>query len=647
MDPIFLQMYPDAIAQCVYSTFVCAYPNSWNNFDEAFKNELSLCITLWQVGTRPLPGLWMKWNLSLLEPQNLLKSVGKETETDRALPQKPPETDVDKSMDGEKKDEVPKHEFKRLSIDEVRKTLQGSNETLVPLVRHSHREHPEGGKIVPSASEEERIGLAREQFQALENRASPSHEPQQVASPQNMSQCKSNPILSSQNNSKSNMKKIIRPEIIIKPAASDGTNSKITIKANIQANLSKLTAPGFKSPIQSSENPKRAIQPCIRVPHPATKSSNEPSACRISKPAIQSSPRMDISSRTDVFPRPQTNTSARIAQISTSKQAAQQLPTQPPARPQSGSKRIIHIQKIRGGHKICPSPGTVIPSNTNNKSFKGLFPQRKAHLSSNPDSGCKTNGSQPKVSLSPADELISRAKAKTGLLKSTKPNSKIGQPRVWLKTVPKNSIASSQPPTKTNNLKTVDQRTLTAASKDKTHEQLMLQAKRRSPATAKDSVGNQQQSKGQSGKSQEEDSGTPQKNDVVKILSGMPNLQVTHKTPDIQKVASPATAPSKSYQQAYTELKHMAHAFKGQSMEEILSSIKGPEFEHVLFNFHGHSPLVKHYINNTRRTHINEKESIVGRTEIVDDQPEKAVCYKEILAESKRTSEKNHAMFQR
>ena len=90
----------------------------------------------------------------------------------------------------------------------------------------------------------------------------------------------------------------------------------------------------------------------------------------------------------------------------------------------------------------------------------------------------------------------------------------------------------------------------------------------------------------------------------------------------------------------------MALAFKDRTTEEILSSIKGPEFEHVLFNFHGRSSLVKHYISNTRRTHMNEKENTVGRTEI-EEQPEKAACYQDILAESKRSSEKNHAMFQR
>lgn len=71
-------MYPDAVAQCVYSTFIHAYPTSWNSFDEEFRTELCRFISLWQVGTKPLPNSWERWELSLLEPPNLLKHVGKD-----------------------------------------------------------------------------------------------------------------------------------------------------------------------------------------------------------------------------------------------------------------------------------------------------------------------------------------------------------------------------------------------------------------------------------------------------------------------------------------------------------------------------------------------------------------------------------------
>ena len=71
-------MYPDVVAQCVYSTYIHAYPTSWNSFDDEFKTELCQFISLWQVGTKPLPNSWEKWELSLLEPPNLLKHVVKE-----------------------------------------------------------------------------------------------------------------------------------------------------------------------------------------------------------------------------------------------------------------------------------------------------------------------------------------------------------------------------------------------------------------------------------------------------------------------------------------------------------------------------------------------------------------------------------------
>ena len=66
------------VAQSVYSTYIHAYPTSWNSFDDEFKTELCQFISLWQVGTKPLPNSWEKWDLSLLEPPNLLKHVVKE-----------------------------------------------------------------------------------------------------------------------------------------------------------------------------------------------------------------------------------------------------------------------------------------------------------------------------------------------------------------------------------------------------------------------------------------------------------------------------------------------------------------------------------------------------------------------------------------
>ena len=84
-----LQLYPDVVAQSVYSTYIHAYPTSWNSFDDEFKTELCQFISLWQVGTKPLPNSWEKWELSLLEPPNLLKHVVKEDQKSSPVKEPP------------------------------------------------------------------------------------------------------------------------------------------------------------------------------------------------------------------------------------------------------------------------------------------------------------------------------------------------------------------------------------------------------------------------------------------------------------------------------------------------------------------------------------------------------------------------------
>lgn len=84
-----IQVYPDLVAQCVYSTFIHAYPTSWNSFDGDFKTELCQYISLWQVGTKPLPNSWEQWETSLLEPSNLLKHMVKEEQKSSARDKSP------------------------------------------------------------------------------------------------------------------------------------------------------------------------------------------------------------------------------------------------------------------------------------------------------------------------------------------------------------------------------------------------------------------------------------------------------------------------------------------------------------------------------------------------------------------------------
>ncbi|CAI8016858.1 Protein FAM227A [Geodia barretti] len=76
----FLKAYPDALAQCVYTAFIHAFPASWSSFDDSFKSSLVEIIYLWQTGTRPMPELWRRWNFDHLDPPDSLKTIGQEEE---------------------------------------------------------------------------------------------------------------------------------------------------------------------------------------------------------------------------------------------------------------------------------------------------------------------------------------------------------------------------------------------------------------------------------------------------------------------------------------------------------------------------------------------------------------------------------------
>ena len=92
------------------------------------------------------------------------------------------------------------------------------------------------------------------------------------------------------------------------------------------------------------------------------------------------------------------------------------------------------------------------------------------------------------------------------------------------------------------------------------------------------------------------------------------------------------------------KLKKMSLSFK---KHEESATLRGPEFEHVVFNLYGHSPLVKHYMEQMNLSHVNEKEIVVGRTEITEEPPPDAVCYRDILMESKMATESNREQFLR
>lgn len=92
----------------------------------------------------------------------------------------------------------------------------------------------------------------------------------------------------------------------------------------------------------------------------------------------------------------------------------------------------------------------------------------------------------------------------------------------------------------------------------------------------------------------------------------------------------------------------MALSLKERSRDRSQSvALKGPEFEHVLFNLYGHSPLVKHYMENKNLTHISEKEVVVGRTEIAEEPARDAACYQDVLDKSKKAVDNNRDTFRK
>ncbi|XP_074606012.1 protein FAM227A-like [Acropora palmata] len=69
----FLKRYPNIMAQAVYSTFCTAFPTSYKQFGDEFKEDLSQLITEWIAGTKPVPRMWDRWNFKSLEPKDMRK----------------------------------------------------------------------------------------------------------------------------------------------------------------------------------------------------------------------------------------------------------------------------------------------------------------------------------------------------------------------------------------------------------------------------------------------------------------------------------------------------------------------------------------------------------------------------------------------
>ncbi|XP_013389957.1 protein FAM227B isoform X1 [Lingula anatina] len=65
----FFQVYPEALAQAIYSAFLEAFPESKVQFHDGFKQELLNTTYEWMTGVKPVPGTHKQWNLRRLEPK--------------------------------------------------------------------------------------------------------------------------------------------------------------------------------------------------------------------------------------------------------------------------------------------------------------------------------------------------------------------------------------------------------------------------------------------------------------------------------------------------------------------------------------------------------------------------------------------------
>ncbi|XP_028413192.1 protein FAM227A-like [Dendronephthya gigantea] len=69
----FFKRFPSLVSQAVYTVFCRAFPTSYRQFDDRFKQDLADVIFLWIVGTRPIRRVWEKWPLASLEPEGMNK----------------------------------------------------------------------------------------------------------------------------------------------------------------------------------------------------------------------------------------------------------------------------------------------------------------------------------------------------------------------------------------------------------------------------------------------------------------------------------------------------------------------------------------------------------------------------------------------
>lgn len=493
----FFKMYADLIAQCVYSAVIFAYPNSWISFDEDFKSGLCLYITLWQVGTKPLPNSWIKWELRLLEPIDLPKC--KANEEDKIGVKSAGSFDFDMLLKEARRkaaaEEYQRKLNKRFSIMEPKAGTLHPKEHSIDFKKRAARRRSLGA-LTPDS---DRLGVTTDQPTDLEQRASklqlllvPSEPPSRSSSPTSP---RSRPV-SPLGQEKRKEERQSSRHMSLSPSTAPSRQ--------LQLRRRKSSSP--KPPVEPRKDfsPKQNAELKRGSPRPSLYPGRGRRSAEVSKAGRQHS----LDPRRETPPIPSAESSS---------------PKGTSPQPNAGVREVSSPQPNAEGRGSSPNP-------TRNSSI----PRRSAHLR-----GTRSSSATEAKVTTPSEQCSRHAREQSARISTT------------------------------------------SAVSDHTHR----------PSTSA--------------------VGTP----LVPIRKGR-----------------------------YDEMKKTASSFKKQ---EKSATLKGPEFQHVVFNVYGHSPLVRHYMEQMSLLQANEKEIVVGRTEITEEPPPDAVCFKDILTQSKVATESNREQFHR
>lgn len=447
-------MYPDIIAQCVYTTLLHAYPNSWNNFDDNFKSEMCQFIYLWQVGTKPTPSSWKRWELHHLEPSNLPKLKIKGDKQSKPF-------DFDSLLkEAKEKERRAELELKRIAMQEKRKLALSKRRSCgTSLGRWGH---------------ESRMGVAMDQLAKLGPRS-----------------------------------------------------------------VSMAHCPSSAHPLLS---PLRDV--------PLDKMFGEKLA-------------MVKTEATELPPFTQQQ----------QQQRAEESPKEGAVQERTKTPKHIRITNPEG----CNMP---------------------------PDGSCK--------GVKAGNNSGTSVQGKSAMKESNMSQSNLQQQQQQQqKSAGQSALCRKQDTLMVSSR----QSTATSSQQQSSTSSFQLQAKRIASAPISSPM-----------------------------ASSRP--ESSYDSTPIPTHAGGKSRGLSTTNEEYFSFKKMALSLKEKAERES-ATLQGPAFDHVVFNVYGRSPLVRHYLDNKNLTHVNEKEVVVGRTEISEEQPKDAVCYKDILTESKTAGDANQDQFQR